>query len=140
MATTPYFVFSPNTVLSVLGLVRGPDKTVPTPAEDWRTARVDVVIPALNEAPHIALCLTSVLRQTLRPRRIMLVDDGSTDATVEVAESFCRFHNVDLTIVKRRAPIGDSTWATPSSCLAFPLRSPLPSSVCCAANRCPARK
>jgi glycosyltransferase involved in cell wall biosynthesis len=106
MATTPYFVFSPNTVLSILGLVRGPDKTVPTPTEDWRTARVDVVIPALNEAPHIALCLASVLRQTLRPRRILLVDDGSTDATVEVAETFCRFHNVDLEIVKRRAPIG----------------------------------
>ena len=96
MATTPYFVFSPNTILSVLGLVRGPDKTAPTPTEDWRTARVDVVIPALNEAPHIALCLASVLRQTLRPRRIMLVDDGSTDATVEVAEAFCRFHKVDL--------------------------------------------
>ena len=106
MATTPYFVFSPNTVISVLGLVRGPDKTVPTPPEDWRTARVDVVIPALNEAPHIALCLASVLRQTLRPRRIMLVDDGSTDTTVEVAEAFCRFHKVDLTIVKRRTPIG----------------------------------
>ncbi|MGH9254457.1 MAG: glycosyltransferase family 2 protein [Vicinamibacterales bacterium] len=106
MATAPYFVLSPNTVLSILGLARGPDKTVPTPPEDWRTARVDVVIPALNEAPHIALCLASVIRQTLRPRRIMLVDDGSTDATVEVAEAFCRFHNVDLITIRRRAPIG----------------------------------
>lgn len=106
MATTPYFVLSPNTVLSVLGLVRGPDKTVPTPSDDWRTARVDVVIPALNEAPHVALCLASVMRQTLRPRRIILVDDGSTDATVEVAEAFCRFHDVDLTTIRRRAPIG----------------------------------
>jgi glycosyltransferase involved in cell wall biosynthesis len=106
MATTPYFVISPNTILSVLGLVRGPDKTVPTPTEDWRTARVDVVIPALNEAPHIALCLASLLRQTMRPRRIMLVDDGSTDATVDVAEAFCRFHNVDLITIRRRAPIG----------------------------------
>ena len=106
MATTPYFVLSPSTILSVVGLVRGPDKTVPTPPEDWRTARVDVVIPALNEAPHIALCLASVIRQTLRPRQIILVDDGSTDATVEVAEAFCRFHKVDLTTIRRRVPIG----------------------------------
>jgi len=38
---------------------------------------VDVVIPALNEADNIVLCLASVLRQTLKPRRIMLIDDGS---------------------------------------------------------------
>lgn len=106
MATTPYFVLSPNTVLSVIGLVRGADKTTPTPAEDWRTATVDVVIPALNEAPHIALCLASLMRQTLRPRKIILVDDGSTDGTVDVATAFCRFHNVELVTIKRKAPIG----------------------------------
>jgi glycosyltransferase involved in cell wall biosynthesis len=106
MATTPYFVLSPNTLLSMVGLMRGPDKTAPTPREDWRTARVDVVIPALNEAPHIALCLASIMRQTLRPHRIILVDDGSTDATVDVAEAFCRFHKVDLITIRRRVPIG----------------------------------
>src|SRR5262245_12089287 len=81
MATLPYFVLSPNTLLSVAGLVRGHDTTQPTPADDWRTATVDVVIPAFNEDQHIVLCLASVLRQTLRPRRIVLVDDGSRDAT-----------------------------------------------------------
>jgi len=106
MATTPYFVLSPNTVLSVLGLVRGPDEVVPTPAEDWRTARVDVIIPALNEAAHIALCLASVMRQTVTPRRIVLVDDGSSDGTVETAEAFCRLHGVELQAIRRRSPIG----------------------------------
>jgi hypothetical protein len=49
MAVTPYFVLSPNTILSIIGFVHGPDRTVPTPAEDWRRATVDVVIPAFNE-------------------------------------------------------------------------------------------
>jgi glycosyltransferase involved in cell wall biosynthesis len=106
MATTPYFVLSPNTILSVLGLLRGPDKTEATSHEDWRAARVDVVIPALNEARHIALCLASLMRQTLRPRRIILVDDGSTDDTVDVAQAFCRFHGIELVAIRRRRPIG----------------------------------
>ena len=106
MATMPYFVLSANTMLSVCGLLRGSDKTVATPAEDWTKARVDVIIPALNEADTIILCLASVLRQTLRPRRIMLIDDGSTDGTIELARAFCQHHGVELTAIRRRKPIG----------------------------------
>lgn len=106
MATAPYFVLSPATILSTLGLMRGPDPTTPTPAEDWRTAKVDVIIPALDEEDHIVLCLASVLRQTLRPRQIVLVDDGSTDRTIEIAEAFCSFHNLTLVAIRRRKPIG----------------------------------
>ena len=106
MATLPYFVFSPSTILSLGGLLRGPDKTTPTPAEDWRLATVDVVIPALNEAENIVNCLASVARQTFRPRRIILVDDGSSDATVVRARLFCDLQQIELTIIQRRSPIG----------------------------------
>src|SRR5690349_6602154 len=106
MATLPYFVFSPSTILSLAGILRGPDVTKATPAEDWRTATVDVVIPALNEAENIVHCLASVARQTLRPRRIILVDDGSTDGTVTRAKAFCSLQQIELIAIKRRAPIG----------------------------------
>ncbi len=86
--------------------MRGPDPTRPTPAEDWRTAKIDVVIPALNEADNIILCLASVLRQTVKPRRILLIDDGSHDGTVERARAFCAAHCVELTAIQRRKPIG----------------------------------
>ena len=86
MATAPWFVISPNALLSVIGLLRGPDRTVPTPTRDWRTAVVDVVIPAYREAENITHCLVSVARQTLKPRNIIVVDDGSTDATASCAE------------------------------------------------------
>ena len=49
MATAPWFVLSPNALLSVVGLLRGPDKTVPTPAEDWQQAVVDVVATEVIE-------------------------------------------------------------------------------------------
>lgn len=106
MAAFPYFVLGPNAALSILGILRGPDKTPARPAEDWRQAQVDVVIPALNEEDTILLCLASIVRQTLRPREIVLIDDASTDRTVEYAREFCRQAGVPITIIQRAKSIG----------------------------------
>lgn len=106
MATTPYFILSPNTVLSIIGLIHGPDETVPTPPEDWRTASVDVVIPAFNEESNIPLCLASLARQTRKPKRIILIDDGSQDRTVEYAKTFCELNGMALETIHRAHSIG----------------------------------
>lgn len=106
VAVYPYFVLGPNAALSLAGLAKGPDATTPTPAEDWRQARVDVVIPAFNEADTIVLCLASLLRQTMRPRRVILVDDGSTDGTIDSARAFCERNGLELVAIQRRKPIG----------------------------------
>jgi glycosyltransferase involved in cell wall biosynthesis len=106
VAQLPHFVFSPNALLSVIGLMRGPEPAPPTPHRDWREATVDVVIPAFNEEHNIVRCLASVMRQTLQPRRIVLVDDGSADATAGRARAFCEFHGVELTVIQRRTSIG----------------------------------
>jgi len=45
-----------------------------------------VVIPALNEEEFIGDCLRSLRDQTLPPAEIIVVDNGSTDRTVEIAE------------------------------------------------------
>lgn len=106
MATLPYFVLGPNALLSLAGLTRGPDRTRPTPAEDWREATVDVVIPAFNEADTIVFCLASLLRQTMRPRRVILIDDGSTDGTIDSARMFCELNGLELIAIQRAKPIG----------------------------------
>jgi glycosyltransferase involved in cell wall biosynthesis len=90
----------------MLGLMHGPDKTVPTPAEDWRQATVDVVVPALNEEEYIVLVLSSIARQTLQPRKVILVDDGSRDNTAEYARKFGEFLGMELEVIKRAKPIG----------------------------------
>ena len=106
MAQLPHFVFSPNTLLSVIGLIRGRNIVAPAPPEHWRDATVAVVIPALNEQENIVRCLASVLRQTIRPHKIVVVDDGGSDATAARALAFCEFHGLDVLVVKRLDSIG----------------------------------
>ncbi|MEO5741457.1 MAG: glycosyltransferase [Vicinamibacterales bacterium] len=49
---------------------------------------VSVVVRSFNEERHIGRLLTGLVRQTQRPNQILLVDSGSTDATVEIASRF----------------------------------------------------
>ncbi len=106
MAAIPFLVFGPTTILSAAGLLLGKDKSVPKPAKDWRDATVDVVIPALNEEQTIVLCLASIAKQTFKSTRVILIDDGSVDRTVELADSFSKEIGLELLIIKRAHPIG----------------------------------
>ena len=49
---------------------------------------VSVVIPAYNVAKYIGRAIESVLSQTLPVDEVIVVDDGSTDSTVEIASDF----------------------------------------------------
>ena len=49
---------------------------------------VAVVIPAYNIDPFITRAIESVLAQTHKPDQIIIVDDGSTDATAERIHQF----------------------------------------------------
>jgi glycosyltransferase involved in cell wall biosynthesis len=47
---------------------------------------LSVVIPALNEERYLGQLLSDIQRQSLRPDEIIVVDAGSSDATVRIAE------------------------------------------------------
>ena len=49
-----------------------------------------LVTPARNEQTFIAKALDSVVAQTLLPVRWVIVDDGSTDRTAEIVESYAQ--------------------------------------------------
>ncbi len=52
--------------------------------------QVSVVIPARNEEANLERCLRSLVIQRGIPFEILVVDDGSTDRTRSIAESFTR--------------------------------------------------
>ncbi|MDZ8088293.1 MAG: glycosyltransferase family 2 protein [Nostoc sp. DedQUE12b] len=50
--------------------------------------KVSVIIPAYNTETYIGKAIESALEQTLTDIEVIMVDDGSSDKTVEVAKSF----------------------------------------------------
>ena len=48
---------------------------------------ISVIIPTLNRCEFLKRALHSVLKQTLKPREIIVVDNGSTDKTFEMISS-----------------------------------------------------
>lgn len=50
--------------------------------------RVAILIPCYNEAPTIGACLDSCLAQSRRADDIIVVNDGSTDESLAVLESY----------------------------------------------------
>ena len=50
--------------------------------------RISAVIPAYNAAQFVGEAIASCLHQTVPPVEIIVVDDGSTDETAEIAASF----------------------------------------------------
>ena len=67
-----------------------------------------VIVPARNEASNLPLLLASLARQSVKPAEVIVVDDGSTDATAKVAAGAgCRV------VAAGRRPRGwvGKTWA-----------------------------
>ena len=53
---------------------------------------VSVIVPLYNAAPYIGETLESIVGSSYRPIEVVVVDDGSSDNSAEVAEAFARQH------------------------------------------------
>ena len=51
---------------------------------------LSVIIPVYNAAPYLAECLESILAQLPKEAEVICVDDGSTDNSAAILESFAR--------------------------------------------------
>lgn len=79
-----------TTALVLVGMVAGlvllaRVRTLPTLTAPGGTAAVSVVVPARNEETSLPNLLASLRCQDLVPRQVIVVDDGSIDATANLA-------------------------------------------------------
>jgi len=72
-------------------------------------APISVVIRALNSAPTILRTLTTVALQSLAPLEIIVVDDHSTDETVNIVQLFAKQSNIDTRIITMTENSGAGT-------------------------------
>jgi GT2 family glycosyltransferase len=61
---------------------------------------VSIVTPAYNAGPYIQHTLESAIRQTVTDFELLVVDDGSTDRTREIAESYAA-HDSRIRVVRQ---------------------------------------
>lgn len=53
---------------------------------------VSVIVPIYNAASYLQETLDSILASTYRPIEVVMVDDGSKDNSLSIAESYCKLH------------------------------------------------
>lgn len=53
-----------------------------------RASGISLIIPVYNASLYLREAIDSALNQTVRPRQIIVVDDGSTDDSLEIARSY----------------------------------------------------
>ena len=62
--------------------------------------KISAYVPCYNAAATVRRAVESVLAQTLRPAEILVVDDGSTDGSLEA------LHGLDVRIIPHRRNLG----------------------------------
>ena len=54
------------------------------------SSKISVIVPIYNTAKYLENCLDSIVNQTLRELEIILVDDGSTDESGKIADTYAK--------------------------------------------------
>ena len=67
--------------------------------------KISVIIPAHNEEKVIARAIESILNQTFRDFKFIIVNDGSTDKTEEILDEYAK-KDLRIRIIKNKNNIG----------------------------------
>ena len=51
---------------------------------------VSVIVPVYNVQEYLEECLESIVHQTYEALEIILVDDGSTDGSMEICDAYLK--------------------------------------------------
>lgn len=68
--------------------------------------KLSVIVPVYNVEAYLKKCLNSIISQTYRNLEIIVVNDGSPDGSVAIAEKFARWDKRVKVITKKNAGLG----------------------------------
>ena len=64
---------------------------------------ISIIVPVYNIERYLPQCLESILEQTYRDLEIILVDDGSTDASGDICEQYAQYDNRIIVIHQKNS-------------------------------------
>ena len=67
---------------------------------------VTIIVVSYNHERYISQCLESIEKQTLRPSRVIILDDRSSDSSVQIAERFADASDLNATVIPHRFNVG----------------------------------
>ena len=71
-------------------------------------AKVSVIVPVYNVEEYIQKCLETLVNQTLQEIEIIIVNDGSTDKSIEIAKKFQKSTNKIIIVDKENGGLSDA--------------------------------
>lgn len=72
------------------------------------TPKISVIVPMYNAEKYLSTCIKSILNQTFKDFELILIDDCSTDKTLEIAESF---DDPRIRILRNEKNLGSPSYA-----------------------------
>ena len=62
--------------------------------------KISIIVPVYNCEKYLDEAIKSVLNQTLRELEVIIVNDGSTDNSLDIANKYSSIDNIGKTMTK----------------------------------------
>ena len=69
---------------------------------------ISIIVPVFNVEKYLARCINSIINQTYQTIEIILVNDGSTDSSLSICNSFKRIDNRIIVIDKKNGGLSSA--------------------------------
>lgn len=75
---------------------------------DFLNEKISIIIPVYNTQKYLKRCLDSINKQTYQNYEVILVDDGSTDNSLNICREYAKLDQRYIVISKKNSGVSDS--------------------------------